>query len=67
MINTKIVRVKNEIRCYKFDEQTNSISYHVLSRYDMTRLTDIGIFIRILPYNSIIVRNMAKQWYEYTK
>ena len=65
--NIKLVRVKNEIRCYKFDEITETISYYVMNKYDMTRLTDIGIFMKILPYNGFVVRDIAKQWYQYTK
>lgn len=63
--NIKVVRVDNEIRVYKCDNDI--ISYYVISRSDMTRLTDIGIFIKILPYNSVVVREIAGQWFNYTK
>lgn len=66
----KILRVNDEIRTYKFlyNEETDvlNISYYVMSRYDMTRLTDIGIFMKILPYNGLVVREIAKQWFNYT-
>ena len=67
----KIVRVNDEIRTYKFlyNEETDvlNISYHIMSRYDMTRLTDMGIYFKIIPYNHSIIKNIAKQWFNYTK
>mgnify|MGYP006906716163 FL=1 len=61
----KIIRVDDEIRIYKCDNDI--ITYHVMSRYDMTRLTDMLIDKKVLGKNHHKNVLFCKQWFNYTK
>lgn len=63
-LNLKLVRVGTEMRLYKCDNDT--INYMVLSRYDMSRLTDLCIVFNLLPYNHKYNVEFCKQWFNYT-